>query len=169
MLYPTLNLMQRGNKMDIEVFVKLLQEHDIDFFSGVPDSQLKPLCDYLINMYGISNNHIIAVNEGNAVALAAGYYLSTGKIPCVYLQNSGLGNIVNPVASLLNEKIYAIPCVFIIGWRGEPSVHDEPQHIFQGDDMSTLFWTYLNRTIYLMVYEFIVNNKIAFLALSRVK
>ncbi len=133
MLYPTLNLMQRGNKMDIEVFVKLLQEHDIDFFSGVPDSQLKPLCDYLINMYGISNNHIIAVNEGNAVALAAGYYLSTGKIPCVYLQNSGLGNIVNPVASLLNEKIYAIPCVFIIGWRGEPSVHDEPQHIFQGE------------------------------------
>lgn len=133
MLYPTLNLMQRGNKMDIEVFVKLLQEHDIDFFSGVPDSQLKPLCDYLINMYGISNNHIIAVNEGNAVALAAGYYLSTGKIPCVYLQNSGLGNIVNPVTSLLNDKVYAIPCVFIIGWRGEPNVHDEPQHVFQGE------------------------------------
>jgi len=119
--------------MDISVFIRLLQKYNISFFSGVPDSQLRPLCDYLMNTYGISDNHIIAVNEGNAVALAAGYYLSTGKIPCVYLQNSGLGNIVNPVTSLLNDKVYAIPCVFIIGWRGEPNVHDEPQHVFQGE------------------------------------
>ncbi|HEY8362351.1 MAG TPA: phosphonopyruvate decarboxylase [Tissierellaceae bacterium] len=119
--------------MDIRVFMGLLQKYNISFFSGVPDSQLRPLCDYLMNTYGISDNHIIAVNEGNAVALAAGYYLSTGKIPCVYLQNSGLGNIVNPVTSLLNDKVYAIPCVFIIGWRGEPNVHDEPQHVFQGE------------------------------------
>ncbi len=107
---------------------------EFDFFTGVPDSQLRPLCDYLMNTYGIDpKHHIIAANEGNAVAIAAGYHLSTRKIPVVYMQNSGEGNIINPVASLLNDKVYAIPCVFIIGWRGEPNVHDEPQHIFQGE------------------------------------
>ena len=84
--------------------------------------------------YGINeNHHIIAANEGNCTALAAGYYLSTGKIPVVYMQNSGEGNIINPVASLLNDKVYAIPMIFIIGWRGEPGIHDEPQHIYQGE------------------------------------
>lgn len=119
--------------MDILKLTTQFKKNEVDFFTGVPDSQLKPLCDYLINAYGISNNHIITANEGNAVALAAGYHLSTGKIPCVYLQNSGLGNIVNPVTSLLNDKVYAIPCVFIVGWRGEPDIHDEPQHLFQGE------------------------------------
>ncbi|MCI8661589.1 MAG: phosphonopyruvate decarboxylase [Lachnospiraceae bacterium] len=105
-----------------------------DFYTGVPDSQLKPLCDYLMNEYGINGqNHIIAANEGNATAIAAGYYLSTGKIPVVYMQNSGEGNIINPLASLMHEKVYAIPCIFIIGWRGEPGIHDEPQHIYQGE------------------------------------
>lgn len=104
-----------------------------EFFAGVPDSQLKPLCDCLINQCGVSKKHIIAANEGNAAAIAAGYYLATGKIPVVYLQNSGIGNIINPVASLLNDKVYGIPCIFIIGWRGEPGVHDEPQHIYQGE------------------------------------
>lgn len=103
-----------------------------DFFTGVPDSLLKPLCNYLMAAYGINKKHIIAANEGNAVALAAGYHLATGKTPVVYLQNSGIGNIINPVASLMNDKVYGIPCIFIIGWRGEPGVHDEPQHIFQG-------------------------------------
>lgn len=117
--------------MDIKSFMQ--QINTPEFFTGVPDSQLKPLCDYLFNTYGISDKHIIAANEGNAVALAAGYHLSTGKIPCVYLQNSGLGNIINPVASLLNDKVYGIPCIFIVGWRGEPNVHDEPQHVFQGE------------------------------------
>lgn len=119
--------------MEILKFISQFKKNEIEFFTGVPDSQLKPLCDYLINTYEISNKHIIAANEGNAVALAAGYHLSTGKIPCVYLQNSGLGNIINPVASLLNDKVYAIPCVFVVGWRGEPNVHDEPQHVFQGE------------------------------------
>lgn len=114
----------------VEQFLKSI---DGSFFTGVPDSQLKPLCNYLMNTYGISDKHIIAANEGNAVAIAAGYHLATGKIPCVYMQNSGLGNIINPVASLLNPKVYGIPCVFIIGWRGEPGVKDEPQHIFQGE------------------------------------
>lgn len=105
-----------------------------DFYTGVPDSQLKALCDFLMNKYGIDKkHHIIAANEGNCTALAAGYHLATGKVPVVYMQNSGEGNIINPVASLLNDKVYAIPTLFIIGWRGEPGVHDEPQHIYQGE------------------------------------
>lgn len=105
-----------------------------DFYTGVPDSQLKALCDFLMNKYGIDKkHHIIAANEGNCTALAAGYHLATGKVPVVYMQNSGEGNIINPVASLLNDKVYAIPALFIIGWRGEPGVHDEPQHIYQGE------------------------------------
>lgn len=106
---------------------------DFDFFTGVPDSQLKPLCNYLMATYGIGKHHVIAANEGNCVALAAGYYLATGRVPVVYMQNSGIGNIINPVASLMNDKVYGIPCVFFVGWRGEPGVHDEPQHIFQGE------------------------------------
>lgn len=106
---------------------------EFEFFAGVPDSLLKPLCNYLMATYGISDKHIIAANEGNAVGLAAGYHLATGKVPVVYMQNSGLGNIINPVASLMNDKVYGIPCLFIVGWRGEPGVKDEPQHIYQGE------------------------------------
>lgn len=76
---------------------------------------------------------MIAANEGNCTALAAGYHLATGKVPVVYMQNSGIGNIINPVASLLNDKVYAIPCIFVVGWRGEPGIYDEPQHIYQGE------------------------------------
>ena len=113
---------------------KLLEIIGADFYTGVPDSQLKSLCDYLMNTYGIDKkHHIIAANEGNCVGLAAGYHLATGKTPVVYMQNSGEGNIINPVASLLNDKVYAIPMIFVIGWRGEPGVHDEPQHIYQGE------------------------------------
>lgn len=113
---------------------KLIEIIDSDFYTGVPDSQLKALCNYLMNTYGIdSHHHMIAANEGNCTALAAGYHLATGKVPVVYMQNSGEGNIINPVASLLNDKVYAIPMIFIIGWRGEPGIHDEPQHIYQGE------------------------------------
>ena len=113
---------------------KLVEIIDSEFYSGVPDSQLRALCDYLMDTYGIDpKHHIIAANEGNAVALAAGYHLATGKAAVVYMQNSGEGNVINPVASLLNKKVYGIPCVFIVGWRGEPGVHDEPQHIYQGE------------------------------------
>ena len=106
---------------------------EFEFFTGVPDSQLKKLVDYLMSTYGISGQHIIAANEGNSIALAAGYYLATGKVPVVYLQNSGIGNIMNPILSLMNDHIYGIPCVLIVGWRGEPGIHDEPQHVFQGE------------------------------------
>ena len=113
---------------------RLLEISGADFYTGVPDSQLKALCDYLMNTYGIDQkHHIIAANEGNCVGLAAGYHLATGKVPVVYMQNSGEGNIINPVASLLNDKVYAIPMIFVIGWRGEHGVHDEPQHIYQGE------------------------------------
>jgi len=114
----------------VENFVKII---GADFYTGVPDSQLKALCNYLMNTYGIDpHHHVIAANEGNCTALAAGYHLATGKVPVVYMQNSGEGNIINPAASLLNDNVYAIPVLFIIGWRGEPGVHDEPQHIYQG-------------------------------------
>lgn len=113
---------------------KLFEIIGSDFYTGVPDSQLKALCDFLMNQYGIDPvHHLIAANEGNCTALAAGYHLATGKIPVVYMQNSGEGNVINPVTSLLNDKVYAIPTVFIVGWRGEPGVYDEPQHIYQGE------------------------------------
>ncbi len=114
--------------MKVEDFVKIIGS---DFYTGVPDSQLRSLCDYLYNTYGINGkNHIIAANEGNAVGIAAGYHFATGKVPVVYMQNSGEGNAIIPMASPLNEKVYGIPVVFVIGWRGEPGVHDEPQHVF---------------------------------------
>lgn len=117
--------------MDVE---KLTGLFDADFYTGVPDSQLRPLCDWLCDTFGTDPaHHIIAANEGNCTALAAGYYLATGKIPVVYLQNSGEGNVINPLASLLDKRVYAIPMIFVIGWRGEPGVHDEPQHLWQGE------------------------------------
>lgn len=111
----------------------LCQELEVNFYTGVPDSQLKSLCNEIFVRYGLSSKHVIAANEGAAVGLAAGHYLATGKPALVYLQNSGIGNIINPVVSLLNEKVYAIPCIFVVGWRGEPGVKDEPQHLFQGE------------------------------------
>lgn len=117
--------------MKVEKLVEIIGS---DFYTGVPDSQLKALCNYLMATYDIDpKHHVIAANEGNCTAFAAGYHLATGKIPVVYMQNSGEGNIINPVASLLNDKVYAIPVVFIVGWRGEPGIHDEPQHIYQGE------------------------------------
>lgn len=116
--------------MEVVNFVDTLK---CDFYTGVPDSQLKSLCNYLMDKYGIdAKHHIISANEGACTALAAGYHLATGKTPVVYMQNSGEGNIINPVASLLNDNVYAIPCIFVIGWRGEPGVKDEPQHVYQG-------------------------------------
>ena len=116
--------------MRVETFLDIL---GADFFAGVPDSQLRALCDCLMNQYGTdAKHHVIGANEGNCVAMAAGYYLATGKPAVVYMQNSGEGNVINPVASLLQERVYGIPAIFVIGWRGEPGVHDEPQHVYQG-------------------------------------
>ncbi len=116
--------------MNAEVFAGIL---GAEFYTGVPDSQLRPLCDYLMNAFGTDpRRHVIAANEGNAAALAAGYHLATGKTPVVYLQNSGEGNLINPAVSLLHRRVYGIPVLFVVGWRGEPGVHDEPQHVYQG-------------------------------------
>lgn len=117
--------------MKVERFVETI---GADFYAGVPDSQLKALCNYLMKTYGIDpKHHLIAANEGNCTAIAAGYHLATGRVPVVYMQNSGEGNMINPAASLLNDKVYAIPVIFVVGWRGEPGIHDEPQHIYQGE------------------------------------
>ncbi len=112
-------------------FVETLSKNGISFFAGVPDSLLKNICAYITDNVSAENN-IIAANEGGAVGLAAGYYLATGKIPVVYMQNSGEGNIINPLMSLTDKEVYNIPLLLLIGWRGEPGVHDEPQHVKQG-------------------------------------
>jgi phosphonopyruvate decarboxylase len=114
-----------------EYFYNKLTEKGVGFFSGVPDSLLKDFCAYITD-HTDNKNHIIAVNEGSAVGLACGYHLATGRIPLVYMQNSGIGNAVNPLLSLADNDVYRIPLVLVIGWRGEPGVHDEPQHIKQG-------------------------------------
>lgn len=119
--------------MNIEKFMSAINKLGADFYTGVPDSLLSPFTDFIMNEYGVGANHIVAANEGAAVGLAAGHYLATSKPAVVYMQNSGIGNAVNPICSLLHEKVYAIPVIFIIGWRGEPGTADEPQHIFQGE------------------------------------
>lgn len=109
----------------------------VGFFTGVPDSLLKNLCAYVTDNMD-DKGHIIAANEGCAMGLAAGYHLATGKIPLVYMQNSGMGNTINPLLSLADDDVYGIPVLLIIGWRGEPGVHDEPQHVKQGKVTCTL-------------------------------
>lgn len=112
-------------------FYDELSDNEIDSFYGVPDSLLKDFCAY-ISEGDKSKKNIIAANEGNAIAMAAGYNLATGKIPLVYMQNSGLGNTINPLISLVDEEVYSIPMLLLIGWRGEPGIKDEPQHVKQG-------------------------------------
>lgn len=114
-----------------ETFIKTLQNHGVNFFAGVPDSLLKNVCAYITDNVS-PNCNIITANEGSAVGIASGHYLATGELPLVYMQNSGIGNAVNPLLSLADEKVYSIPLLLMIGWRGEPGVHDEPQHIKQG-------------------------------------
>lgn len=118
--------------MDARDFLRGLKRLGVDFYTGVPDSLLKPLNDTLVADCGLTGAHVVAANEGGAAALAAGHYIATGRPALVYLQNSGIGNAVNPLASLLHPRVYGIPCVFVVGWRGEPGVPDEPQHAFQG-------------------------------------
>ena len=112
-------------------FIDTLLTNGIDFFAGVPDSLLKNVCAYITD-HVACGSHVIAANEGGAVALAAGHYLATGNMGCVYMQNSGQGNAVNPLASLTDAEVYHIPLLLLIGWRGRPGVHDEPQHVKQG-------------------------------------
>ncbi|MHB9292212.1 phosphonopyruvate decarboxylase [Hollandina sp. SP2] len=112
-------------------FYDALLRYGTDFFTGVPDSLLKSFCAYITD-HAEKRRHIIPANEGAAVALACGYHLATGKIPLVYMQNSGIGNAVNPLLSLADPEVYHIPLILLIGWRGEPGITDEPQHLKQG-------------------------------------
>ena len=114
-----------------DFFIEELREKGIDCFAGVPDSLLKNICAYITDHCDAEHN-IITANEGAAVGIAAGHYLATGNPACVYMQNSGEGNIINPLASLTDEEVYNIPVLLLIGWRGRPGVHDEPQHVKQG-------------------------------------
>jgi len=117
--------------IDVKEFYNELLNNDINFFTGVPDSLLKSFCAYIKDNVS-SEKNIISANEGNAIGLASGYYLATRKIGLVYMQNSGLGNALNPLASLVDKLVYSIPMLLIIGWRGEPNKKDEPQHKKQG-------------------------------------
>jgi len=123
--------------IDTEKFYECLVQNGFDFFAGVPDSLLKNLCACLSDKAG--KNYVIAANEGNAVGIAAGHYLGSGRPAVVFMQNSGIGNAVNPLLSLADKAVYGIPMLLIVGWRGEPGVHDEPQHIKQGEVTLSLF------------------------------
>lgn len=112
-------------------FFEALNARGVSFYAGVPDSLLSSFCAYVDDNIEVPK-HLIAANEGNAVALAAGFHMATGKIGAVYLQNSGLGNVINPLTSLADKEVYRIPMLLVIGWRGEPGVKDEPQHVKQG-------------------------------------
>lgn len=126
--------------MKADVFLKDLEQLGVETITGVPDSTLKAFCDGLQQYHG-KLKHYVPVNEGAAVGIAVGSYLASGRPACVYMQNSGIGNTVNPVASLANREVYGIPMLFLIGWRGEPGVKDEPQHAFQGKVTCTLLDT----------------------------
>lgn len=117
--------------MNVKDFFNILRENNVSCFCGVPDSLLKDFCAYVTDNVD-AKNHTITANEGNAIALASGHYLATGNPAVVYMQNSGIGNCVNPLLSLTDEEVYNIPLLMLIGWRGEPGKKDEPQHIKQG-------------------------------------
>ena len=110
----------------------LFYKKDIRFITGVPDSCTSELSKYLLNRKNKKFTHLIAPNEGTAVSLGIGHYLTTNKIPCIYLQNSGFGNATDPLTNLCHKYVYDIPLILLIGWRGKPGIKDEPQHIIQG-------------------------------------
>ena len=118
--------------VDQKELFEVLQEMGVNFFTGVPDSLLNDFCLYLCKNYG-NGRHIMAANEGNAVAIAAGHYMATGEIPVVYMQNSGIGNATNPLLSLTHHCVYSIPMILVIGWRGDPAIKDHAQHKRQGE------------------------------------
>lgn len=109
-----------------------LQTIGVDFYTGVPDSLLNDFCLYMTNNMN-GHQHVMAANEGNAIAIAAGHYMATGKLPLVYMQNSGIGNATNPLLSLTHDFVYGIPMLLVIGWRGDPAISDHAQHKKQGE------------------------------------
>ena len=123
--------------LDPGLFLEDLQREGVSFFAGVPDSLMKPFCGVLVDSL-TPEQHLITANEGTAVSVAAGHHLATNQLPLVYMQNSGQGNAVNPLISLADPRVYGIPMLLLIGWRGEPGVTDEPQHRKQGEVTTAL-------------------------------
>ena len=117
--------------LEQEFVFKQLANHGVTFFTGVPDSYLNGFCNYVLANFPERN--IIAANEGNAVAIASGHYFASKELPFVYMQNSGMGNAVNPLASLVDKNVYSVPMLLLIGWRGQPGGKDHPQHTLQGE------------------------------------
>ena len=160
----------------VEKFYDLLISEGVGFFSGVPDSLLQDFCAFISN-HVTEPQHIIAANEGGAIALATGYHLATGKIPLVYMQNSGLGNAVNPLLSLADAEVYSIPMLLLIGWRGRPGEKDEPQHVKQGrvqnallEAMEIKYWIlendYENKVRELIQYAYNQKKPVALVCLK---
>lgn len=118
--------------LDLNKLFTSLDDIGVDFFTGVPDSLLNDFCLYLTKNFP-DGQHVMAANEGNAIAIAAGHYMATGKIPVVYMQNSGIGNATNPLLSLTHPCVYSIPMILVIGWRGDPAIKDHAQHKKQGE------------------------------------
>lgn len=109
-----------------------LARNGVTFFTGVPDSYLNGFCNYALANF--PDRNIIAANEGNAVGIAAGHYFASKEIPLVYMQNSGEGNAINPLASLVDKDVYAVPMLILIGWRGQGETEpNHPQHRLQGE------------------------------------
>ena len=144
--------------INVNKLFKFLNKKGINFYSGVPDSILKSSKTYLEKRK--KRQHIIAANEGSAIAACVGYFLSTGKLSCAYLQNSGLGNAINPIISIAHKKVYSIPILLMIGWRGSPGIKDEPQHLAKGEITPKL--------LKLLNIKFcILNNKKDFIKLDK--
>jgi len=118
--------------IDQKKLVDYLKRSNVEFITGVPDTLLNDFCLSVDDQWP-QEHHIIAANEGNAVGLAAGYHLASNSVPLVYMQNSGIGNTLNPLVSLTNKDVYGIPMILLIGWRGDPSINDWPQHKKQGE------------------------------------
>jgi phosphonopyruvate decarboxylase len=114
--------------IDTKKLLIFLEKNNLNFFSGVPDSVLKNFTNLLIN----KSSHVLATNEGSAVSIGIGYHLSFNKLPCIYMQNSGLANAINPLISIAHKGVYSIPMMMLIGWRGSPGIKDEPQHLIKG-------------------------------------
>ena len=119
--------------MEAKELVDILASYGMDFYTGIPDSQMEHFCNYLVERFGTIGRHIVPANEGNCAGIAAGYHLATGKVPVIYMQNSGLGNFMNPFVSMLSDRLFGLPCLLIVGWKGEPGKPEQPQHMFQGE------------------------------------
>lgn len=118
--------------VDFKQLFETLDDRGVKFFTGVPDSLLNNFCLYMVDNIP-DGQHVMAANEGNAVAIAAGHYMATGNVPVVYMQNSGIGNATNPLLSLTHDCVYGIPMILVIGWRGDPAISDHAQHKKQGE------------------------------------